>query len=83
MHFKNEQEADSFKISANMPYIMLQKFLNVLVKLRKTFSYTSFYFIAHAHRGQEFFALCILYDHCFRNILCIVLNKFYCILFRR
>ena len=32
-----EQEADSFKISANMPYIMLQKNLNVLVKLRKTF----------------------------------------------
>ena len=24
-----------------------------------------------------------LYDHCFQNVLCIVLNKFYCILFRR
>ena len=34
---KRKQEADSFKISANMPYIMLQKILNVLVKLRKTF----------------------------------------------
>ena len=27
-----KQEADSFKISANMPYIMLQKIWNVLVK---------------------------------------------------
>ena len=34
---KEKQEADSFKISANMPYIMLQKIWNVLVKLRKTF----------------------------------------------
>ena len=24
-HIKQQQEADSFKISANMPYIMLQK----------------------------------------------------------
>ena len=32
----NQQEADSFKISANMPYICSKKF-DVLVKLGKTF----------------------------------------------
>ena len=33
--FNHKQEADKFKISANMPCIMLQKIWNVLVKLRK------------------------------------------------
>ena len=72
-----------------MPYIMLQKIWNVLVKLRKTFSYTTFYFLAHAFLptpivGKNSLHCCVfLYDHCFRNVLCIVLNKFYCILFRR
>ena len=57
-----------------MPYVMLQKIWNVLVKLRKTFSYTTFYFIAHAHRGQEFLALlCIIIWSLFSK--CIV----YCI----
>ena len=34
--------------------------------------------------GKNSLHCCVfLYDHCFRNVLCIVLNKFYCILFRR
>ena len=40
---------------------------------------TTFYFIL-----KNSLHCCIfLNDHCLRNVLCIVLNKFYCILFRR
>ena len=56
-----------------MPYIMLQKIWNVLVKLRKTFSYTTFYFIAHDHRGQEFLAVVYFYM--------IIVFEMYCVLY--
>ena len=45
--FEKEQEADSFKFSANALY-MLQTIWNVLVQLGKTFFKPSFSFPLHA-----------------------------------
>ena len=44
---------------------------------------TTFYFIANAQRGQEFLALFYIFKIIVCEMYCIVLNKFYCILFRR
>ena len=63
-------------------YIMIGNSVTFFGLINKYFL-TTFYFIAHAQRAHEFLALFYIFKIIVCEMYCIVLNKFYCTLFRR